>query len=69
MHAVTSTIGGQLNLSYQWEAAIAPAARPNMLWRDQGNQNGTFVFDTDQPFNANDYATWPERLPSGSAAG
>lgn len=36
--------------------------RTNMLWRDQGNQNGTFAFDTDDPFDVNDYATWPERL-------
>ena len=36
--------------------------RTNMLWRDQGNQNGTFIFDTDMPFDVNDFSTWPERL-------
>ena len=36
--------------------------RTNMLWRDQGNQNGTFIFDSDMPFSASDFSTWPERL-------
>jgi hypothetical protein len=29
---------------------------------DYGNQNGTFTFNTDRPFNASDPRTYPERL-------
>ena len=29
---------------------------------DYGNQNGTFVFATDLPFDANNPRTYPERL-------
>lgn len=33
-----------------------------LLFQDQGNMNGTFVFNTDLPFDRNNPRTYPERL-------
>ncbi|MGH9892231.1 MAG: TonB-dependent receptor plug domain-containing protein, partial [bacterium] len=33
-----------------------------LLFQSEGNMNGTFFFNTDQPFNSADPSTYPERL-------